>query len=156
MILYYTRSQKTKIFAEALHDILGLPLHHLKTDLDGMANFKFMIRAIGAVFTGKECPVSDMPATLPSEIYICAPIWGGRIAAPAQYFLSHADLSKTKVNILVTAATPIEKYRLRALGELTQINCTPGEGYVFATGKNPPEKGVITEQMREMIFSDLS
>jgi len=154
MILYYTRSQKTKVFAEALHDILGLPLYQLKTDLDGMTNFKFMLRALVSVFTGKECPVSDMPATIPGEIYLCAPIWGGRLASPARYFLKHSDLSNIKVNILVTAATPVEKYRVSAMEELAQINCIPGEGYVFATGKDSPEKDVIVGQMREMLVGN--
>ena len=156
MILYYTRSQKTKVFAEALHDILRMPIYHLKTDLDSMGNFKFMLRAIGSVFTGKECPVSNMPETLPGEIYLCAPIWGGRIAAPARYFLRHSNLSKTKINILVTASTPVEKYRLRTLEELTAINCIHGERYIFATGNSLPEKDVIIEQMHEMIFGDLT
>jgi len=156
MILYYTRSQKTKVFAEALHDILGLPLYHLETDLDGMTNIKFMLRSLSSVFSGKECPVNNMPASLPKEIYLCGPIWGGRIAAPARYFLKNADLRGTTVNILVTAATPVEKYRLRALEELAQTNCTPGEGYIFATGKSRPEKDVIAGQMREMIFGESS
>ena len=156
MILYYTRSQKTKVFAEALHEILGLELYHLKTDLDSMTDFKFMFRALGSAFTGKEYPVINMPEALPPEIYLCGPIWGGRIAAPARYFLKHADLSNTKVNILATASTPVEKYRLSALKELAQIKCIHGEGYIFATGKDAPEKDVIIEQMREMLFGESS
>ena len=156
MILYYTRSQKTKVFAEALHDTFDLPLHELKTELDGMGDFKFMLRALGSVFTKRECPVSNMPPTVPDEICLCAPIWGGKMAAPAQYFLKRMDLSKTKVNLLMTASTPVEKYRARAMEDLKQINCIPGDAYIFATGKELPEKDVVLQQMREILQGENS
>jgi len=156
MILYYTRSQKTKVFAEALCEILGLPLYELKSELNNMKNFKFLLRALGSVFAGKECPVSNMPVTLPNEIYLCGPIWGGRIAGPAQYFLKHADLGNTKVNILVTASTPVEKYRVRALQDLSLINCISGDAYIFATGKDLPEKDVAVEHVREILSGESS
>ena len=153
MILYYTRSQKTKIFAEALHDITGLPLHELKSDLDKMKDFKFLTRALGMVFSGKGCPVTNMPSSVPKEIYVCGPVWGGRLVGPVKYFLENFDLSKTRVNILLTASTPVEKYRTRALEDLSKINCIQGEAYIFATNpKGMPEHDAVKEQLR-MIMS---
>ena len=153
MILYYTRSQKTKVFAEALHDIFNMPLVRLDTELDGMGDFKFMIRALGSVFTKRECPVSNIPTALPGEIYLCGPIWGGKMAAPVRYFLKHAGLKGIKVNLLMTASTPVEKYRARALEDLALIDCIPGKAYIFATGddKNMPEKDVVIQQMHEIL-----
>ena len=150
MILYYTRSQKTKVFAEVLHEALGLPLHELESELNSLSDFKFMFKALGSVFTKKEQPISNMPAHIPSEIYLCGPIWGGRIAAPAQYFLNHANLSNTKVNLLLTASTPHDKYKAAALDDLAKRNCIPGEVYLFATGKELPEKDVVAQQLHEM------
>ena len=151
MILYYTRSQKTKVFAEALRDIYTLPLYELQSDLDSMKDFKFLIRALRSVFTGKGCPVSNMPASVPEEIYVCGPIWGGRMAGPLQYFLKHMDLSKTKVNLLMTASTPAGKYKTRALEDLARINCISGNAYIFATSKGLPEKDVVIEHLLEML-----
>ena len=154
MILYYTRSQKTKVFAEALHKILHLPLHEFKTELDSMGDLKFMFRALGSVFTRKECPVSNMPPSVPEEIYLCGPIWGGAPAAPVKYILKHMDLSKTTVNLVLTASTPVDKYRTRALEELAKINCIPGNAYIFATGKDLPEKDTVIQQMSEILQGD--
>jgi len=151
MILYYTRTQKTKIFAEALHDILDMPLYELKSELDDMKDFKFLLRALRSVLTSNECKATNIPKPLPEEIYLCAPIWGGKIAAPAQYFLKYSDLSSTKVNLLVTASTPVEKYRARAQESLSQINCIPGNAYIFATGKGLPEKDVVLEHLRDIL-----
>ncbi|MCL2404729.1 MAG: hypothetical protein FWC92_04185 [Defluviitaleaceae bacterium] len=116
-----------------------------------MKNFKFLYRALASVFTSKECAVSNIPSSLPNEIYLCAPIWGGRLAAPAQYFLKHSDLSGKKANILVTAETPIEKYKTRALEYLSQLNCVAGDAYIFATSKGLPEKDIIIEHMHELM-----
>ena len=151
MVLFYTRSQKTKVFAEALGDILDLSLHELKSDLDDMTDFKFLFRTLGMVFSGKGYPVNNMPASVPGEIYVCGPIWGGRLVGPPRFFLENMDLSKTKVNLLVTASTPVEKYRTRALEDLAQINCIPGKAYIFATGKELPERNVAEEHLRAIL-----
>ena len=151
MILYYTRSQKTKIFAEALGEILGLPLYELQSDLNDMKKFKFVRKALGMVISNKGYPVSNMPESAPDEIYICGPIWGGRLVGPPRYFLENIDLSKTKVNLLVTASTPVEKYRTRALEDLNKIKCIPGEAYIFATGNDLPEKEIAIEHLREAL-----
>ena len=151
MILYYTRTQKTKVFAEALHEIHNLPLHKLETELDSMGDLKFMFRSLGSVFTGRECPVSNMPPSVPGEIYLCGPIWGGAPAAPVKYFLKHMDLSKTTVNLVLTASTPVDKYKTRALEELAKANCIPGNAYIFATGKDLPEKDTVIQQMGEIL-----
>jgi len=153
MILYYTRSQKTKVFAEALHDITGLPLLELQSDLNEMKDFKFLTRALGMVFSGKGRLVTNMPESVPEEIYVCGPIWGGRLVGPPRYFLDNSDLSKTRVNILLTAQTPAKKYRTRALESLSKINCIPGNAYIFATGsdKDMPEKEIAIEHLRELL-----
>jgi len=157
MIIYYTRSQKTKIFAEALGELLGMPLHELESDLDNMKNFKFLTKALGMVFSGKGFPVSNMPKSMPDEIYVCGPIWGGRLVGPPKYYMENTDLSKTKVNLLLTAETPVERYRAKALADLAEIKCIPGEAYIFATKKdNMPEKEIAIEHLREMLAGEAS
>ena len=151
MILFYTRSQKTRVFAEALQDILEWPLHELKSDLDDMTDFKFLFKALGMVFSGKGYPINNMPDSVPDEIYVCGPIWGGSLVGPPRYLLENMDLSKTKVNLVLTASTPVEKYRVRALESLSQINCIQGDAYIFATGKDLPERDVAIEHLREAL-----
>jgi len=153
MILYYTRSQKTKIFAEALSEILGQPLYELDSELKNMGDFKFLTKAFGMIFSGKGFPVSNMPESVPDEIYVCGPIWGGRFVGPPKYFLDNMDLSKTKVNILMTAQTPVEKHRTRVQEYLSQLKCIPGEVYAFASGKDTemPEKEIAIEHLRELL-----
>jgi len=154
MILFYTRSQKTKVFAEALRDILGQPIHELQSDLNNIAGFKFLIKALMMVFSGKGYPVSNMPQSVPEEIFVCGPVWGGSLVGPPRYFLENMDLSKTKVNLLLTASTPVEKYRTRALEYLSRINCIPGEAYIFATDKGLPERDIAEEHIRAVLSGE--
>ena len=100
MILYYTRSNKTKVCAEALHDVTGLPLYRLESDLNEKTGFRFIFKVLQLVFTGKDYPISNMPTDLPDEIYLCGPIWGGQLAGPLLYFLNNMNSRKCRVNLL--------------------------------------------------------
>ena len=152
MVLYYTFKQKTKIFAETLGDVLNQPVYGLESDLNDKAGFRFMFSALMTCFTRKSYPISNMPGSVPPEIFVCSPIWGGEMAAPVKYFLENSDLRGVKVNILLTASIPTGKYRQKALAFLNKIPCQQGEAYIFATAdKIMPEKEVLREQLRDML-----
>ncbi|MCL2217033.1 MAG: hypothetical protein FWB91_08455 [Defluviitaleaceae bacterium] len=152
MVLYYTRSKKTKIFAEALAEVMQMPVRELESDLNDKSTFGFMIKALGMAFGGRGYPVKNMPESIPGEIYLCGPVWGGQMVGPPRYFLDNANLTDTKVNLLLTAGVPVEKYRRKALDYLNRIPCKPGEAYIFAASdKVPPEPETIKEQLREIL-----
>jgi hypothetical protein len=155
MILYYTVTQKTKVFAEALHEALGLPIYELKSKLGGKVNFSFIAKALYLAISGKSYPLDNIPASIDAgEIYLCAPVWGGRPAGPAWYFLQNAGLKGKKVNLVLTCSriTGEEKYKKNALDILEKTDCVPGEVYIFATNENEmPERETIAEQLRDML-----
>jgi len=152
MILYYTRTKRTKVFAEALGEVVGMPVYELESDLNKKSTVAFLVKALGLAFGGKGYPVSNMPPALPEEIYLCGPVWGGQLVGPPRYFLDNAGLKNTTVNILLTASVPVEKYRRKALDYLNQIPCRPGEAYIFATSdKIEPDPETIKDHMREML-----
>jgi len=153
MVFYYTYEKKTEVFASALGEFLGQPVYKLESDLNDKAAFVFLFHAIRLALTKGSYPVANMPAEKPvGSVFVCCPIWGGGIAAPARYFLENADLVGVKVNILLTASMATEKYRKNAQDFLNGINCVPGEVYLFAASdKILPEKDVLLEQFGEMI-----
>ena len=152
MILYYTYKQKTKIFAVALGEVLNLPTYELITDLNDKSAFGFIFHALKLTFSGRTYPVSNMPQDMPVEIFVCSPIWGGRLAAPVKYFLENTDLARVAVNLLLTASTPTEKYRLNALEYLQKLPCIPGDIHLFATSdKVMPEKEILIEQLHDVL-----
>lgn len=152
MIFYYSRGGKTKIFAQALGEVTENAAFELESDLNKKGDVGFIVKALVLTFSGKSFPVSNIPAEMPEEIWLCSPIWGGGIAAPAKFFLENADLRNTMVNLLVTASTPVEKYRKNALEFLNKIPCKPGRALIFAASeKVPPEIETIEEQLRDML-----
>ena len=156
VILYYTATQKTKVFAQALGDVLNRPIYELKTKLGEKIGFKFIFQSLYLALTGKMYPVDNMPeAIAENEIYLCAPVWGGNPAAPAWYFLNHADLKGKKVNLILTCGnvTSAVKYRKKALDALALVDCVPGAAYVFATTDTPPDRETVASQLRDMLPS---
>ncbi len=151
MILYYTATQKTKIFAEALGEVTGLPVYRLESKLERKNKFLFMIQTLFLIGAGKLYPVENIPNKIEAgEIYLCSPIWGGRMAGPARYFLNSAVMKGKKVNLLITSAGDGEGYRKKAEEDIKLAGCVPGGIYSFVAVKNP-EKDVIAEQLKEML-----
>ncbi|MCL2501002.1 MAG: hypothetical protein FWE90_11825 [Defluviitaleaceae bacterium] len=151
MIFYYTRTQKTKIAAEALHDITGLPLYALSSDIHEVKGIRFAWRAVRSIIGTKGYPVSNMPVSVPDEIYLCGPIWVGEPAGPLKYFVRNVDLSGKTVNLLLTGMQPTEENRESARKCLVKAGCQPGGIYMIATQKELPEKEIVTEHLREML-----
>ena len=152
MILYYSRGNKTKTFAEVLGKVLQKDVYKLETSLDKKGDFTFILKALYLTFSNKSETIINMPKSIPNEIYICTPIWGGKIAAPIRFFLANAQLKDTVVNLLLTANIPLDKYKEEALNELNKTPCRPGNAYIFATSdKIPPEPDIIDEQLRLLL-----
>ena len=151
MILYYTYKQKTKIFAESLGEVLSLPTLELESDINKKSQFGFMFNALKLTFTGKSTPVNNIPDTLPPEVFVCSPIWGGSVAAPVKYFFENTALRRTKVHLLLTASIPTEKYRTKAEEYICKF-CIPGNVHLFATNdKIMPEREVLIEQLHKIL-----
>jgi hypothetical protein len=152
MVIYYSRSKRTKIFAEVLGEVLQREVYELKSDLNDRGKIGFLFKALSLAFSGKGYPVSNMPQNLPEDIFLCAPIWGGQVVGPPRYFLDNSDLENTTVNFLLTASVPVEKYKEKALEYLNTIPCKPGKALIFATSsKSMPERETIEEHLPEML-----
>ncbi|MCL2203576.1 MAG: hypothetical protein FWB88_06525 [Defluviitaleaceae bacterium] len=151
MIFYYTRTRKTQVAAQALHEITGLDLYGLDADINNDTGLRFAFRAIKSVISAKGCPVGNMPKAVPGEIYLCGPIWAGEMAGPLKYFIRNVDVSGTKVHLLLTGRQPSEQNRERAVKVLTQAGCQPGNIYLIATTGELPEQDLLVEQLRTIM-----
>ena len=151
MIYYFTRTQKSKVAADALHEITGLPLYALTAPINEVKGFSFVWRAVKSVLSSKGCPVDNLPTDVPSEIYICGPIWAGGLAGPLKYFVKNIDLTHTKVNVLLTGQQPAEQSREMIQKFLAKSGCKPCKIFMMATSKELPEKDVVLEHLRQML-----
>ena len=151
MIYYFTRSQKSKVAAEALSEVTGLPLYALVASINDAKGFLFGWKAVTSIMSSKGCEVSNLPTEVPREIYLCGPIWVGEMAGPLKNFLTNVKLTGVKVNVLLTGMQPAEENRRRALKVLGKSGCEVGAVYMMATTKEMPEKTLFCEQLRDLM-----
>jgi len=152
MIFYYSRTDKTKATAQALHDITGLPLYPLASDINDVKGFLFAFRAIKSAFGAKGLPVTNMPDAVPEEIYLCAPVWAGDPAGPVKYFIANANLRRTRVHVILTAMTPTHQNRANIKKLLERAGAAVGEILQIATTKQPPEPEILHEHITEWLI----
>ena len=152
MVVYFSRSKKTEVFAKVLAEIENMPLFELRSELGDISTFRLILKVLSLGLRGKDSPVFEMPKSLPGKIYVCSPVWAGSFALPVKYFLQNADLSGTEVNALLTASTPTDKYVNEANRFLHGIPCIPGKTLIFATSmKSMPEDDVVREHIKELL-----
>ena len=153
MVIFFSRTRKTEVFARVLGEMRNLPLFELRSDLNEMPAFRFILKALWLVVCGKNFPTTNMPKNLPEEIYVCTPIWGGAVSPPVKYFLQNAELTNIKVNILLTASMPSDKYVKNAEKLLEDTSCLAGNVYIFVTSSKEtlPDADIIREHMKEVL-----
>ena len=153
MVIYFSRSKKTEVFAKVLGETKNMTLFELRSQLNEMPTFRFVLKALWLTIRGKVFPVDKMPEELPEEIYVCSPVWGGSITPTVKYFLQNTDISNTKVNILLTASTPTDKYVKNAAKLLEETKCISGDVFIFATSsaETLPDADIIREHLKEVM-----
>ena len=153
MVIYFSRSKKTEVFAKVLGETKNLPLFELRSELNEMPTFRFIFKALGLTLQGKSYPVNKMPENLPEEIFVCSPVWGGNVVPTVKFFLQNADIANVKVNILLTASTPTDKYVKNAEKLLEKTPCKAGNVCIFATSSKEalPDADIIREHLKEAL-----
>ena len=155
MVVYFSRSKKTEVFAKVLAELRGgLPLFELRSEMNDMPTMRFVSRALWLTVRGKSEPVEKMPGELPGEVFLCSPVWGGHVSPQARYFVENASLSDVRLNILLTASMPTGKYVKNAEKLLQSVSCIPGNVWIFAStsGKDTlPDAQIIEEHMKEIM-----
>ena len=153
MVVFFSRSRKTEVFAKVLGEMKNLPLFELRSELNETPTFRFVIKALWLTLRGKILPVDKMPENLPEEIYVCSPVWGGNVAPTVKYFLQNANIANIRVNILLTASTPTDKYVKNAVKLLEKTLCISGDVFIFATSsaETLPDADIIREHLKEVL-----
>jgi len=147
MIFCYSATQKSKVFADALSNILGKPIYMLESAINPVGIDMF--RLLWLVITRRPIEITNMPASIPDdEIYICAPVWGGFPASPIRYFLS--AVQGKKVHMILTAGIGHVKYIKAARKMLEDAGCIAGNVEIFADGGDPE---VIEAHIKELILT---
>ena len=152
MIVYFSRSKKTEIFAKTLADMINMPIFELRSDLGQLPTHRFVLRLLRLFMGFGKCSVIELPKALPGRIFVCSPVWAGGFALPVRHFLQNANLTDVEVNVLLTAAAPTESHARKAEAFLHRTPCKIGKVHIFATSSGAmPEVHTIRAHMKELM-----
>lgn len=113
LILYYSRTGKSKIVADTLHEHLNADLLEINENKDRSGALGFMGAALDS-FLDRETDI--IPSAIDLDDYdnviMVSPIWNWNIAVPIRTCISHADLRGKKLLMFTTANIDIKKYEV--------------------------------------------
>lgn len=139
------------MIAQALQEVTGFHTYSLSAPINALKGVSFWWRALRCALSRKGCPIDNMPETIPTEIYICGPIWAGDMAGPLKNFVHHANLNGVTVHCALTGMQPSEQNRTAARKLLQRAGAQVGHVLLIATTKTPPEKALIVEHLKELM-----
>ena len=155
MIICYSASQKSKVYADVLGNILFRPVYMLECDINHK-RISHVIKSLWLAITCKPAQVLNMPDmsdTVDLEIYICGPVWGGNPAPPIIYFLENAQIKGKKINMLLTAGAAHIKYKYNAEKMIAKYGAAAGIVEVFGSDSQP-DLDVIESHIRTLFFAE--
>lgn len=152
MIIYYSHSGNTKIYADSLSAQLRSRTFRLE-DEKPFNFFQLGSLLIKSVFK-KSSKVKAMPTLgKDSTFYVCSPIWAGGIVPAVRYFLQNAQLKGKKVNFIITCRM-LETGNLKSKLEkqLKSDNYVLGDIHIFVCpAKTEPDVATIKSHLKEMV-----
>lgn len=154
MIVYFSWSGNTEVYAEELAKKKGLTTFQLKEKTERKGKISFVKGCLQGIMK-QETPVVKMPdVSSCNEIFVCTPIWASGPAPAVRYFLRNADLKNKKLNFLFTygGMTDSDVFK-KQTGELLEgSGCVIGDMYAFvAKFKQQPNYDAIRENIGKVV-----
>jgi len=156
MIVYYSFSGSTKVYAEVLADLVNDPVFELREKSPRTGVLGMFFGAVEALM-GTSAPLEvlpDIPAGKP--VFICSPIWAGNLPPAVMTFIKNTDLRRRKVNVVLTFTNVLNRdaYQKKATGILRAQGCNPGfvQGFV-CDRKLGPDRAIIRKHLKKLVLN---
>ncbi len=156
MILYYSLSGNTKMYADILSVLTNEPIYPIieKTPRSGTLG---KARGIVESILNLSVPIEPINVDQTGRaIYICAPIWAGNIAPAVRTYIKNTNLQGKKINLILTCSEIInqESYRKKAEEIIILARCTPGFVHSFVCDKRfQPEPDVVRKHLKKLVLN---
>lgn len=129
LVVYYSRTGKTKTAAEKLAATLKADLVNIKNrhHYDGIIGF---IRCGFEAAMGKDAAIADMNIDFGAYdlVVVCTPVWAGKMSSPARSFLKKYGSSIRAVAYLITRGDRNKQY----LEICNDMNALVGKKHIAA------------------------
>jgi len=153
MVIYFTWSGNTKVYAEELAKKRGLTAFRLQENKERKLGKMTFYRACMQGLMKKKTAITAIPdLSNCDEIFICTPVWASGPAPAIRTFLNEADLRNKKVNFLFTygGMTEPDVFKKNTADLLLGKGCVIGNMYAYiAKFKQQPNLETIKRNINE-------
>ncbi len=128
MIVYYSRTGNTRLFAKALGEMTGQDTFELKQSED-LSGIKLFWRCI----TKKGVAVEALPDLSKDTTFtLCSPIWAATLSPFCMSMVKNLNLQGKTVHLLLTCGNSgsTEKYVANAKHMMEKAGCTVGAVFI--------------------------
>lgn len=134
MVIFFSKSGITKKYAEALAKVKGDTIFEIEQEKPLGGNFS---NALKSVFKREEGVKKTPDLSDEKTIYLCSPVWGGGFPPAMRYFVTHVDMKKKPVKLLLTCNTLSDSYVKEFEKQLTEVGVILSKSIVFSGKKTP-------------------
>ena len=121
LVVYYSRTGKTRMLAEKLATPLGAELQEIREEKDRSGILGYLSAALDSLL-GRRANLTHAPDPAPFKtIVIGAPIWTGRVTAPVRAYVEQVDLSGKSVCAFTTSDLAGGKHAHKELSALLPV-----------------------------------
>jgi len=130
MVIYFSRSGRTKLLAEAVANAKGETLFALEP-----MKKESMFKGAAKSFFRRATALREMP-DISDTIYLCAPVWAGTVPPVVRGFIQNASWSGKTVTLLLTCGGPAAEYERSLAVQMEKLDvkvasCRAFRGGVF-------------------------
>jgi len=111
LVVYYSRSGKSRIVGEVIQKKLSADLLEIKDKKDRSGTWGFMVAAYDSMFDkDTEIEPANPDFSDYSTIFLVSPIWNWKLAVPMRTLLKNNRFNDKKLVVVTTANIDIKKY----------------------------------------------
>lgn len=141
LIVYYSRSGRTKLAAEEIAEVLDADTHRIEQEKEWWGPLVYLSGSFASL--REKCPkIKDIDLNLEGYdlVLLAAPVWAGKAAPAMNTFISRTDFTGKNVALLVTMGSTSEGKAIQILRE--KVEAREGKvtfSFAIQTGKKADE-----------------
>ena len=156
MVVYYSLGGSTRVYAEILAELLQCQVFELR-EKRPRRGFFGKVSGVLDILIGTSAPLEELPdIQAKGPIYICSPVWAGSFPPAITEFIRKTDLSRTKINVVLTCANILkrEAYKRKATRVLRDQGSTVGFVQVFVSDpKRAHDRVTVRKHLKKLVLN---
>ena len=156
MVVYYSLSGSTRVYAEVLAELLNDEVFELREKKPRLG-FLGKLRGMFEVLLGASVELEELPDIKANKpVFICSPVWAGNFTPAVVEFIKKTDLQHRKVNVLLTCGNILkrEAYKKKVTRVLRSQGYTVGFAQAYVCDmKRAPDRVTVRKHLKKLVLN---